>query len=64
MKLPERKSTYSRKYDAIENYYPKGNLTPMWVADMDFETPLPIRNSILEVVNFGTLGYNHISDNY
>ena len=64
MNLVERSNTYSIKYDALENYYPSKDLTPMWVADMDFETPIPIRNSILEVVNFGTLGYNHIPDNY
>ena len=34
-----RKGTRSIKWDALEKVYGKEDLLPLWVADMDFETP-------------------------
>ena len=64
MKLSCRTNTFSIKYDVIQNYFPKKDLTPLWIADMDFETPEPIREALKKAIDFGALGYNHIPDNY
>lgn len=37
-------------------YYPK-DVLPMWVADMDFPAPKPIRDALHEIVDHGVLGY-------
>ena len=35
----ERRGTGALKTDALEARYGKADLLPLWVADMDFETP-------------------------
>lgn len=37
-------------------HYPEG-VIPMWVADMDFESPEPVRRALLERVQHGVFGY-------
>lgn len=37
-------------------WYPKGVL-PMWVADMDFQSPKPILDALHKAVDHGVLGY-------
>ena len=34
-----RKNTNCIKYDAIQRYFKKDDVQPLWVADMDFKTP-------------------------
>lgn len=50
--LPDRLNSDSVKW----HYFDEGVL-PMWVADMDFESPEPIRNAILKRVKHGIFGY-------
>lgn len=38
-KLIERRGTGALKYDALAERYGDADLLPLWVADMDFETP-------------------------
>ncbi|MBQ5828300.1 MAG: PatB family C-S lyase [Bacteroidales bacterium] len=64
MKHVNRKGTYSIKVDALKKYYGREELLPLWVADMDFETPQCVREAIQSVVDGGVYGYNHIPDNY
>lgn len=35
----DRRGTNSVKYDTLAEHFGRGDLLPMWVADMDFETP-------------------------
>lgn len=35
----ERKGTDCFKWDALPQIYERDDLTPMWVADMDFRSP-------------------------
>lgn len=37
---------------------------PMWIADMDFRVPRPIRAALAKEVEFGVFGYTHVSDGY
>jgi cystathionine beta-lyase len=48
----ERRNTRSLKWtDYLED------VLPLWVADMDFQTPIPIRDALHEALNRGVLGY-------
>lgn len=38
-KVTERRGTGAMKWDALESHYGDAGLLPLWVADMDFETP-------------------------
>lgn len=50
--LNRRTSTFKNKW----TWYPKGVL-PMWIADMDFPAPLPIRKALQRFLEHGDLGY-------
>lgn len=64
MKQVDRRGTYSVKVDALKKYFGKDNLIPLWVADMDFETPQCVREALEEALKGGVYGYNFIPDNY
>lgn len=38
-KIINRRGTMSVKWDNLKNLYGRGDLLPLWVADMDFEAP-------------------------
>jgi cysteine-S-conjugate beta-lyase len=52
-KIINRHNTNSYKWDK----YPK-DVLPMWVADMDFEAPDVIKNSLQKIVDHGIYGYS------
>jgi cystathionine beta-lyase len=51
----ERRNTDSIKW----TYYP-ADVLPMWVADMDFLTPEPIRAALHAMLDRGVLGYEFL----
>lgn len=63
-KILERDRTASVKYDLRHSYFGKANLLPMWVADMDFETPNFIREAIIERAKHPIYGYSFRTDEY
>lgn len=55
----ERRGTHSSKWDAMQartGVSPDGGL-PMWVADMDFQAPEPVRARLAATVAHGIFGY-------
>lgn len=52
-----RWGTDSTKYDGPKKEIGHSNYIPMWVADMDFKTPKPIRESIQKMLDNQVLGY-------
>jgi cystathionine beta-lyase len=54
----DRTNTGSLKYDR----YKGKDIIPMWVADMDFRSPLPIRDALQKRVNHGVFGYSTVPD--
>ena len=52
------------KYDALEDFFGRGGLTPLWVADMDWETPDFIRKALLERLSHPIYGYGTIPAEY
>lgn len=64
-KVINRKNTSSMKWDAGERRMNKPGLLPLWVADMDWETPDFIKNALLEqIMNTPVLGYTLDPDDW
>ena len=49
----DRRQTGSEKWDK----YAKGDVIPMWVADMDFQSPPAVLDALHEQVDHGIFGY-------
>lgn len=56
-KVIHRKNTNSMKWDATGERYGASDLWPMWVADMDFKAPEPVREAMQSVLDHGVFGY-------
>ncbi|MDR0969920.1 MAG: PatB family C-S lyase [Lentimicrobiaceae bacterium] len=63
-KIIERQGTNSVKYDLRKQLFGSEEVLPMWVADMDFETPDFIRKSVVERANHLIYGYTFRSNAY
>lgn len=60
----ERRNTNCVKYDFFEeNGFPEDTI-PLWVADMDFPSPVEVSDRLREVVSHGTFGYSNTKDGY
>ncbi|MEA1883442.1 MAG: MalY/PatB family protein [Thermotogota bacterium] len=53
----ERKGTVSIKWDYLNEIFGSDDLTSMWVADMDFRSPVPVVDAIVERAKHGVYGY-------
>ena len=60
----ERKGTDCFKWDALPAMYGRDDLTPMWVADMDFRSPDFVMEAIRKRCNHEVLGYTMPSEGY
>lgn len=62
-KATDRHNTGSLKWDNCDTY--DGiEVLPMWVADMDFESPKEIISAMAERVEHGIFGYTPVSESY
>ena len=59
-----RENTDSVKYDTREEVFGRADVLPMWVADMDFETPAFIREAVIKRARHPVYGYSVLSDAY
>jgi cystathionine beta-lyase len=59
-----RAGTDSIKWDARERVFGKADVIPLWVADMDFETPGFIRERIAKRLEHPILGYTYRSEGF
>ncbi len=53
----DRRGTGSLKYDALQERYGNPRLLPLWVADMDFETPPFITDALRRRLDHSLFGY-------
>ena len=53
----DRTNTHSIKWDYREKLFGSGDILPLWVADMDFESPAAVKKALRERVAHGTFGY-------
>lgn len=56
-RMIERHGTGCVKYDGLAEAYGRGDLEPLWVADMDFETPDFILEALRRRLEHPVLGY-------
>jgi cystathionine beta-lyase len=56
-KVVERRGSGAIKTDCVKKVFGKDGLTPMWVADMDFETPDFIVEAVSERLEHPVFGY-------
>lgn len=56
-RIIERKGTGALKYDALKERYGRDDLLPLWVADLDFETPYFITDAIRKRLDHSLFGY-------
>lgn len=59
-----RKGTDCVKHDALDAFFGRDDLLPMWVADMDFRSPDFVMDAIRERCQHEVLGYAFPSDSY
>lgn len=63
-KIIERKETNSLKYDfAAERGMPE-DVLPLWVADMDFQTPQVVIDALIKASQHGIFGYSEVKSPY
>ena len=62
--LIDRTGTNSTKWDDLRASFGEDGLLPVWVADMDFKTPLCVRQALHEAVDQGAFGYYKIPETY
>ncbi len=62
--LIDRTGTNSTKWDDLRASFGEDSLLPVWVADMDFKTPLCVRQALHEAVDHGAFGYYKIPETY
>ncbi|RRD96452.1 pyridoxal phosphate-dependent aminotransferase [Clostridiales bacterium COT073_COT-073] len=60
----DRQHTDCLKWDSLQQYFGNPDLLPMWVADMDFQTPEAVRQALSSRINHGVFGYTEVSDSY
>ncbi|MCK5856679.1 MAG: PatB family C-S lyase [Bacteroidales bacterium] len=60
----ERSGTDSVKYDLRKAYFGNEDVIPLWVADMDFETPDFILNALRNRLEHPVFGYGFRSPDY
>ncbi|MHA6529709.1 MalY/PatB family protein [Paenibacillus sp. BAC0078] len=60
----DRRNTRSYKWDQSEKLFGNKDILPLWVADMDFESPPAVKEAILRRVQEGIYGYSIASESY
>ncbi len=63
-KFIDRTNTSCVKYDLRQTVFGKGDVIPMWVADMDFETPDFIRDAVIHRAAHPVYGYTFRNKDY
>lgn len=60
----QREGTHSLKWDALDARFGNPDLTPAWVADMEFKAPTQVLDAIKARVDHGVFGYSYVWDSY
>jgi cystathionine beta-lyase len=60
----ERRGTDALKWDSLGELFGDPNLTPLWVADMDFKTVPQVTRALTKRAEHGVFGYGRTADHY
>lgn len=60
----DRRGSHCIKYDALDKFFGRDDLLPLWVADMDFETPDFIIDAMRRRLDHAVMGYPTQYDGY
>jgi len=60
----ERKNTDSLKFGVLKERFGRDDLIPLWVADMDFQSPPELVETMIERSKNGIFGYPFVSKEY
>ena len=63
-KLIERRGSGAIMTDILQERYGRSDLLALWVADMYFETPAPIREALAKRLEHPIFGYSVAADSY
>ena len=63
-KIIDRRGTGSVKYEMLKEMFGREDLIPLWVADMDFETPPFIMDALRRRLEHPVLGYSVVPTDY
>ncbi len=61
-RIIDRSDSSSLKYDARQAYFGSKDVTPLWVADMDFAAPEAVTNALVHRANHPIYGYTLFPD--
>ncbi len=60
----DRTQTHSYKWDQSAKLFGRADILPLWVADMDFESPPAVKEALLRRAEQGIYGYTVKSESY
>ena len=60
----ERRNTNCLKWDALKERFGEDDLTPLWIADMEFKTVPQAIEAIIKRAEHGAFGYGKVPDSY
>lgn len=63
-KTIDRRGTGALKLDVLKERYGRADLTPLWVADMDFETPPFITDALRTRLQHSLFGYTTVPEDF
>ena len=63
-KVIDRSGTNAAKYDERPRVFGRGDVIPLWIADMDFPAPQPVVDALTRRAQEGIWGYTSRPDSY
>lgn len=63
-KIINRQGSNAIKTDSLQQFFGRTDLLPLWVADMDFETPDFIVDALKQRIDHPIFGYSALPDGY
>ena len=60
----ERRGTGTLKWDSLQEIFGDADLLPLWVADMEIQSPAAVREALTKRVEHGVFGYGKVEDSY
>ncbi|MDR1548337.1 MAG: pyridoxal phosphate-dependent aminotransferase [Hungatella sp.] len=58
----ERRGTGTLKWDSLQEIFGDADLLPLWVADMEIQSPAAVREALVKRVEHGVFGYGTVEE--